>query len=97
MPSPPVELASAEYTYGFASAALTVCPLDPGPKWAAFEGVISPPGTGEVPPELSRGFATFSALSEALGLGAVCDQTLTFFGPGGSARQDLLTATSRLS
>jgi len=81
---------SADYLFGFASAAVTACPLKPGAAWQTLGTLVSTNGAGEVPHDLRRGFAAFATLSEQVGAAAACDQALTLFGPAGSARKDLV-------
>ncbi len=86
----PADAGSADYLFGFASAAMTACPLEPGAAWQTLGTLVSTNGAGEVPRDLTRGFAAFATLSEQIGAAAACDQALTLFGPAGSARKDLV-------
>lgn len=89
-PSRPADAGSADYLFGFASAAMTACPLEPGAAWQKLRTLVSTTGAGEVPQDLTRGFAAFATLSERLGAAAACDQAISLFGPAGSARKDLV-------
>lgn len=84
---------SSDYHFGFLSAALAACAFRPGGGWNALEGSVSKSGNGEVPAELTRGFSAFATLSEEVGPGSACEQTLSSFGPFGSVSRGLVDSS----